>query len=102
MIDNIIETLIVLLDVFNNPIGISAVIIALVFGMILCRFSKLKTLIMCMLAFLLLTVIGLLSCIASNTPDYLWIPILCFPFFAILAIFSILKWLLIMMKGRNK
>lgn len=102
MIDNIFETLIILLDVFNNPIGISALIIALIFGGIMCRFSKLKTLITCMFTFLLLTAIGLLFCTAGNTPDYLWIPILCFPFFAILAVFSILKWLLIMMKGRNK
>ena len=102
MIKNIIETLVTLLDIFNNPIGISSLIIVIVLGIVMCRFSKLRTILICICSFLLITIIGLLACTVGNTPDYLWIPIFFFPFVVILTIFTIVKWLFIKMKEKNK
>ena len=102
MIKNIIETLVTLLDIFNNPIGISSLIIVIGVGIIMSIFSKLKTIVICIFSFLLITMIGLLACTIGNTPDYLWIPIFFFPFVVILTIFAIVKWLFVKMKGKFK
>ena len=102
MIKNIIETLVTLLDIFNNPIGISSLIIVIGLGIIMCKFSKLKTIVICIFSFLLITIIGLLACTIGNTPDYLWIPIFFFPFVVILTVFAIVKWLYKKMKEKNK
>lgn len=101
---NLIEIMISILDlfIFNNPIGISSLIIGVVLCILMCKFSKLKTIVICVFSSLLIAIIGLLACTIGNTPDYLWIPIFFFPFVVILAMCFIAKWLLINMKGKNR
>lgn len=94
MIKKIIEVVLGSLDIFNNPIGITSLVIVIGLGIVMCKFSKLKTIVICVFGFLLIAIMGLLACTVGNTPDYLWIPIFFFPFAFILSIFAIVKWIL--------
>ena len=98
---DLIETIVVLLDIFDNPVGIASVIIALILGAIMCRFAKLKTLIFCVCICLSIAVLGLVSCIVGNTPDYLWVPIFFLPFFVVITICCILKLIINIIKKRS-
>lgn len=88
---NIVEILISILDVFifNNPIGITAVIIAFLIGILMCIYGNKKSRIVCVCTLLVLTIFSISICISGNSPDYLILPIFMFPFFAITLIIFI-------------
>ena len=88
---NIVEILISILDVFilNNPIGITAVVVALLTGILMCIYGNVKSRIICVCSLLVLSVFSIIVCISGNSPDYLFFPIFMFPFFAITLIIFI-------------
>lgn len=101
---NFIEILISILDVFifNNPIGITAVIVTLVIGLVLCRFTNLKVVIISICICFFMLALGVLVTLAGNTPDNLWMPIIFFPMFVVLvlvcAVYYTLKFIIKMFK----
>ena len=87
----VFEIIMTIVDIFNNPIGIASVIIAFILGGIMCRFAKLRTLIICVFSCFFIAGLGFLSCIVGNTPDYLWVPLFFLPLFVIMTVYCIIK-----------
>lgn len=85
---NIVEILISILDVFmlNNPIGITAVFVALLTGILMCIYGNVKSRLICVCGILVLSVFSIIVCISGNSSDYLIFPIFMFPFFTMIFI----------------
>ncbi len=85
--DSILE----LADVFNNPIGYASVAVAVVAGILLCKFAKPKALFICACACLACAMLGLGLATLSPAVECLWLPLFFFPFFAVTFLFWLLK-----------
>ena len=99
---DLIDIFVSILDIFNNPIGIVSLVMALIIGILMCIYGNRKNRIICVCSLLALSVLSILMCVVGNSPDYLILPIFIFPFFAITAsIFFAFELLKIFIK-RNK
>lgn len=87
---DLIETIITIFDIFNNPVGITAVVIALLIGILMCIYGNIKSRVICVCSLLVLAIFSIIVCIFGNSPDYLILPIFMFPFFAITLIIFII------------
>ena len=85
---NPIEVLISIFDVFifNNPVGITSLIMALLVGTLMCIYGNIKSRIICLSSLLVLSICSVVICVAENSPDYLILPIFMLPFFVVILI----------------
>ena len=89
MIRNIFEFLVALFDVFNNPIGYTAVAVSIITGVILCIFKKTKILKTITIASFVASVIGFLLMFIGKTVDSLLPILFFFPMFVIMTIITL-------------
>ena len=87
----IFQRIVMILDIFNNPIGISALIIAIVSGIYMVRNAKSKSILLALVCFLLVGIVGFLACVGTNNIDYLFAPIFAIPFVVVLTICYFVK-----------
>ena len=102
---DLIETIITILDVFYNPIGITSVIIAFLIGILMCIYGNAKNRIVCVCSLLAATVFSIVIFIFGNSLECLILPLFMIPFFVIiLIIFLVYVFIriLISIKQKNK
>ena len=95
---DLIEIISTIFDIFNNPVGITAGIVAIAVG-ILCiyRDKKSRIIYICYLA--ALTALGVFVFIDGNSPDLLALPLFMIPLFAVtLVIFLIYDFVKVLIK----
>ena len=99
---NLVEILISVLDVFifNNPIGISATIVAFFISILMCIYGNKKIRVIYVCSLLLLTILCVIICVFGNSPDYLVFPVLMLPFFIITSIVFILYFFIKMLTDK--
>lgn len=102
MIYNIFEMIIIFLEPFCNPIGITGIIVAVIMGVIMCKFTNFKAIICVICSNIFIIVIGMLACILNNTPDYLYVPIFFTPFLIIFIITIIFYYVISYLINMNK
>lgn len=78
---DLIELIITIFDIFNNPIGITAVIVAVLIGILMCIIGNTKSQIFYICSLFSLALISIVVCVIGNSPDYLILPIFMLPFF---------------------
>ena len=95
---DLIEIIIAIFDIFNNPVGIISIIISFLIGILMCIYGNLKSRIVCECSLLVLAIFSIIICISGNSPDYLILPVFMLPFFIIISIIFILYDLIKMIK----
>ena len=102
MIKKIIERLLILLDIFNNPIGITSVIVAFLIGILMCICGNVKSRIICACSLLTIAIFSIVICIFGNSPYCLILLIFIIPFFAItLIIFLVYDFVRLLIKYKK-
>lgn len=86
MIYNIKEIMLGLFAIYNNATGVCIAAVTLVVGVVLCRFTNLKFVMICVGICFFMLVLGVLATLIGNTPDNLWMPIVFFPVFVVLTV----------------
>ena len=76
---SIIEWIVALLDIFNNQISITSILLAFVLALVLCKSWSFKNMIICFFVFLLITIIGIVVFAVGNTLECLWLPMVFIP-----------------------
>ncbi len=87
---DLIEVIITIFEILNNPIGITAVIVALLIGILMCIYGNIKGRIICVCSLLALAIFSTIICVSGNSANYLILPIFMLPFFIITLIIFIL------------
>ena len=98
---DLIEIISIIFDIFNNPVGITAGIVAIAAGILMCiyRDKKSRIIYICYLA--ALTALGVFVFIDGNSPDLLALPLFMMPFFAVtLVIFLIYDFAKVLIKNK--
>ncbi len=83
---DLIETIITIFDIFNNPVGIAGAIVAFLTGILMCIYGNKKSRFICVCSLLLVAIFSIVALIAGNSPDYLIFPIFVLPFFIVTSI----------------
>ena len=90
-------------EIFNNPVGITSVIVSFLIGILMCIYGNLKSRIVCGCTLLVLAIFSIIVCIAKNSPYYLILPLFMWPFSIITSIIFIFYDLIKMLKWiKNK
>ena len=95
---NLIEIILSIFELLNNPVGITSIIVSFLIGVLMCIYGNLKSRIICGCSFLVLAIFSVFICISGNSPDYLIFPFFMLPFFVITSIVFILYDLMKMLK----
>lgn len=98
---DLIEIISIIFDIFNNPVGIAAGIVAIAVGILMCiyRDKKSRIIYICYLA--ALTALGVFVFVDGNSPDLLALPLFMIPLFAVtLVIFLIYDFAKVLMKNK--
>lgn len=86
---DLIEMIITIFDIFNNPIGITAVVVALLIGIFVCIYGNVKSRIICVCSLLAAAILSVIILICGNSPDYLIFPMFVLPIFIVTSIIFI-------------
>ena len=87
---NLIEIILSIFELLNNPVGITSVIVSFLTGILMCIYGNLKSRIVYGCSLLVLAIFSIIICIAQNSPDYLILPFFMLPFFVITSIIFII------------
>ena len=95
---NLIEIILSIFELLNNPIGITSIIVSFLIGILMCIYGNFKSRIICGCSLLVLAIFSILVCISGNSPDYLIFPLFMLQFFVITSIIFIFYDLIKMLK----
>ena len=101
------EILISILDVFifNNPIGMTSVIISFLSSVLMCIYGNKKSRTIYVSSLFAVTIFSVFICICGNSPDYLFLPIFFFPFFTmtliVFVVYNFIRILIHIEQGSN-